>query len=294
MLLFNSCEYFYHAARLGNLTAAANEINISQSALSKAILKLESELDCQLFFRNRRGVQLTPAGEILFEGVKRTLGIMDETVSRMQCMKKADFGAILIGSGDDLFSYYMLPIIKRYHILYPNIVIKEVSTASSEETLRNLAQDKIELGLVNKRPESDIFDYHPIQEMREVVLAGPQFAAIAINGPMTWKQLSEYPFILRPQFTHTRARFDAFMRDLGVSIVANYESGSTAIMLQMAAENLGLAVAPKEIAEMHLIYKKLKVVPLREALPSTVSYIAWRKNRKMSDCMRKLIDHILF
>ena len=50
MLLFNSCEYFYHAARLGNLTAAANEINISQSALSKAILKLESELDCQLFF----------------------------------------------------------------------------------------------------------------------------------------------------------------------------------------------------------------------------------------------------
>lgn len=293
-MILNCLEYFYHAARLGNFTSAANEINISQSALSKAILKLENDLDCQLFFRNRRGVQLTPAGEILFEGVKKSYGTMAEAVKRMRTMKNVEFGTILIGSGDDLFSYYMLPIIKHYHVLYPNIIIKEIATASSEETLRNLAQDKIELGLVNKCPESNIFEYHPIQEMREVVLAGPQYATIAINGPVTWRELSEYPFILRPQFTYTRTRFDTFMRNLDVSIIANYESGSTAIMLQMAAENLGLAVAPKEIAESHLIYKKLKIVPLSEPLPSTVSYIVWRKNRKMSVHMRNLIDHMLF
>ncbi|MEA5015002.1 MAG: LysR family transcriptional regulator, partial [Candidatus Limiplasma sp.] len=78
-MYFDYYDYFYKVAYLGNITKAANEIHISQSALSKAILKLEKSLDCQLFYRIPKGVKLTPAGEVLYEGVKKSIALMAST-----------------------------------------------------------------------------------------------------------------------------------------------------------------------------------------------------------------------
>ena len=62
-------EYFREVAETGSFSRAANRIRISQSALSRQVMLLESELSCQLFERHARGVHLTEVGQLLFERV---------------------------------------------------------------------------------------------------------------------------------------------------------------------------------------------------------------------------------
>ena len=69
---------FYTVARTGSISHSSRELYISQPAISKAIQKLEQNLDTILFKRSSRGVTLTPDGELLFEKVKEALSLLDE------------------------------------------------------------------------------------------------------------------------------------------------------------------------------------------------------------------------
>ena len=69
---------FYTVARTGSISHSSRDLYISQPAISKAIQKLEQNLDTVLFKRSSRGVTLTPDGELLFEKVKEALSLLDE------------------------------------------------------------------------------------------------------------------------------------------------------------------------------------------------------------------------
>lgn len=93
---------FYTVARTGSISHSSRELYISQPAISKAIQKLEQNLDTLLFKRSSRGVTLTPDGELLFEKVKEALFLLDE--------EKIDLG--LIGRPQKLRGYYFHPLLK--------------------------------------------------------------------------------------------------------------------------------------------------------------------------------------
>ena len=84
---------FYTVARTGSISHSSRELYISQPAISKAIQKLEQNLDTLLFKRSSRGVTLTPDGELLFEKVKEALFLLDEGENSIPRYPKAASGS---------------------------------------------------------------------------------------------------------------------------------------------------------------------------------------------------------
>ncbi|MCI8506414.1 MAG: LysR family transcriptional regulator [Lachnospiraceae bacterium] len=284
--------YFYRIAQTQNITKASEEIHISQPALSKAVARLEKKLDCKLFFRNQKGVRLTPAGEVLFDGVRRSMEIMNQTVNQISRINYSDYGEINIGGGDDLFTYFMIPVIREYHSLYPNVIVKETLSSNSEQTIENLLQKQIDIGLLNRKMECDQLEFRKICELHEVVVVGERYAALAKLGNLEWGELTEFPILLHPRSTHTRKRFDDKMKEMGVQIKASLEVGSTPVMIQLALEGFGLAVVSKEIAQMDYRYERLTELPMSPPLKARDTFVAWNRERKMPSCFHNLIECI--
>ena len=285
--------YFYRIALAKNITKAAEEIHISQPALSKAMSKLEKKMGCQLLYRDKKGVELTQAGKILFDGVQQSMDIMNNTVSQISRISYSDYGEITIGGGDDLFIYFMIPVIREYCNMYPNVIIKELIHTNSEHTINSLIQKNIDIGLLNKYVNNDMLEFVKITEMHEVVVTGEKYAALAKLAPLEWGKLAEFPIVMHCENTHTRKIFDEKMEQLGVQMNASMEVGSTAIMLNLALQNFGFAIVTKEIAQMDYRYSQLTEIPMSPPLDARDTYVAWNKEIQMTSCLSNLIECIV-
>src|SRR5690554_564742 len=105
----NQYKIFYTVAKFSNISHAAEELYISQPAISKAISKLEGNMNTKLFIRNHRGVIMTNEGEILFEHLKTTFDAIHIGEERIKKINDLGIGQIKIGASTTLSKYLLLP-----------------------------------------------------------------------------------------------------------------------------------------------------------------------------------------
>ena len=98
---------FYTVARTGSISHSSRDLYISQPAISKAIQKLEQNLDTVLFKRSSRGVTLTPDGELLFEKVKEALSLLDEGENSIRHNRSRDIPKLRLGASSTLTRYVL-------------------------------------------------------------------------------------------------------------------------------------------------------------------------------------------
>lgn len=144
---FNLYHIFYTVAKCKNISGAARELFISQPAISKAISKLEANLNTTLFLRSSRGVKLTETGEILFKQVETAFAAISQGEKQLQRIQKLGMGHLSIGVSTTLCKYILLPILQPFVKENPHIQIS-ISCQSSKETLEALNSGAIDIGLV--------------------------------------------------------------------------------------------------------------------------------------------------
>ncbi|WP_372072026.1 LysR substrate-binding domain-containing protein [Tistrella mobilis] len=132
----------------GGFTAAAERLNLTQSAVSMQLKRLEDRLDRRLVERDRRGVRPTADGEVLIGYARRMLALNDEAVLRL--LDAGARGRVRIGAPDDYASVFLPPIIARFAAANPRVEI-EVRCALSRELEAELAQGGHDLILVTRR-----------------------------------------------------------------------------------------------------------------------------------------------
>ena len=128
---------FYTVARSGNISRAADELFISQPALSKSIKKLEEALNVRLFIRSSKGVILTPEGKLLWEYVQKAFSSLDAAEHQLARMASPDAGSLRIGVSATLCRYMLLPYLSGFISAHPGIHIS-ISCQSTNETLELL------------------------------------------------------------------------------------------------------------------------------------------------------------
>ena len=121
---FEYYKVFYHVCACGSLTAAAQELCISQPAVSQAVRQLEKEAGTKLFFRTSKGVQLTREGELLYHYVKPGVEELLEGGKMLERMLNMDVGEVRIGASDMTLQFYLLPYLEQFHREYPKIKVK--------------------------------------------------------------------------------------------------------------------------------------------------------------------------
>jgi DNA-binding transcriptional LysR family regulator len=124
MVDLNLYNIFYTVAKCQSLTKAAEELYLSQPAVSQAIKRLESQLGGKLFNRVSRGMELTETGgKQFFDLVEKAIKLLDTAEAEFKESKNIATGTLRISASDTVITHYLMRYIKKFHELYPNVVI---------------------------------------------------------------------------------------------------------------------------------------------------------------------------
>ena len=121
---------FREVAEAGNISLAAENLYLSQSAVSQSVKQLEQQLGTRLFLRSPRGVTLTEDGRLLFEYVRSAMGLLETGEDKLQQSRTLQAGTLVIGASDTVTSQFLLPHLDAFHRRYPNIHIRIISGRS--------------------------------------------------------------------------------------------------------------------------------------------------------------------
>lgn len=240
-LNYNHLRYFWAVAHDGNLTRTAERLNLTQSALSVQIRKLEERLGHALFERRGRQLHLTEAGQIALDHADAIFATGDELLGTLR-QTGAARQALRVGSLATLSRNFQMeflgPVLGRTDI---DLILRSGGAA---ELLRALESLNLDVVLLNRAPPGDALTplvTHRLAE-RPVSLVGTPARMRAAAGLAD--RLREHPIILPTVDSSVRTGFDALADRLGVrpQIVAEVED--MAMMRLLAREDIGLAVLP--------------------------------------------------
>lgn len=240
-LNYNHLRYFWAVAQDGNLTRTAERLNVSQSALSVQIRKLEDRLGHPLFERRGRQLHLTEAGRIaldhaesIFATGQELLGTLRQTGTTRTAVR---IGALATLSRNFQISF-LKPLLGRSDI---EIVLRSASPA---ELLVGLQALKLDMVLTNQMPTNDAltpFITHKLSEQSVSLIGAP---ALLGSTRSVADLLATHPIILPTPGGSIRSDFDAFADRLGIRLQIAAEVDDIAMMRLLAREGFALAVLP--------------------------------------------------
>ncbi len=244
-------KVFYYTARYGSLTRAANELNISQPAVSQSLKQLEKSLGVILFQRAAKGVTLTAEGQLLFSHVRKGYEQIEQGIEKLRRMQNLEIGEVHIGASDMTLQYYLLPYLEKFHEKYPQVKVV-VTNAPTPETLELLKAGKIDFGVV-----SEPFDRLPdidskaVKEIEDVFVAGRRFISYK-NRTMDLQELENLPVISLENNTSSRSYMDKFLGENGVELKPEFELATSDMIVQFALRSLGVGCVVRDFAESAL------------------------------------------
>ena len=262
-------KVFYHVAQCGSITAAADQLLISQPAVSQSLKQLESGLGTKLFVRIAKGVRLTQEGELLFTYIKTGYEQIELGEQMLHKMLNLDMGEIRIGASDMTLQFFLLPFLEKFHELYPKVKVI-VTNAPTPETLKYLQAGKIDFGVVSTpfALHTGLEAFH-VKEIEDVFVAGRKFIQYK-NKTLDLQELEHLPLISLEKNTSTRSYMDTFLEKSGVVIHPEFELATSDMIVQFALRNLGIGSVMREFAQEHIESGKLfelrfnKIIPKRQ------------------------------
>ena len=245
--------------KLGSLTAAAEALFLTQSALSHSVKKLEQQLGTDIWLREGRSLRLTQAGEYLLQVANRVLPQLELAETRIGQYAEGERGSLRIGMECHPCYQWLLKIVSPYLARWPDVDV-DVKQKFQFGGIGALFGYEIDL-LVTPDPLykpglrfAPVFDYEQVL----VVSRDHALAKVAYVKP---EQLTKEVLITYPVAIDRLDIYTQFLMPAGITPRRQKSIETTDIMLQMVASDRGVAALPRWLAEEYA--DKMPVVPLR-------------------------------
>ena len=249
-LNYNHLRYFHVVAHEGNLTRAAQQLNVSQSAVSTQIRQLEERLGQPLFERRGRSLLLTEAGRIALDHANAIFATGRELVATLN-QSGRQRQALRIGALATLSRNFQLtflrPVLRRPDV---EVILRSGSAA---ELLSALAALHLDLVLTNQPPPADALTSFVVQRLDEQIVSLIGVPDLCAPDLLLSERLADVPLVLPTPASGLRMGFDALVDRLGVTPQIAAEVDDMAMMRLLAREGVGLAVLPPIVVRDELV-----------------------------------------
>jgi DNA-binding transcriptional LysR family regulator len=282
-------KIFYYVAGLGSFTKAAEELCISQPAVSQGIKLLETNLGSNLFVRTQKGVKLTPEGEVLYSYISRGYETILLGETKFKKMIDLENGEIRIGASDMTLQFYLLSFLEAFHTKYPGIKVT-VTNAPTPETLEYLYDGKIDFGVVSAPffAKSEILS-REVKAVEDIFVAGSRFSYLK-DRILEYSDLEKLPIICLERNTSTRMYIDEILRNNGVELSPEFELATSDMIVQFTLRNLGIGSVVSNFAEKFLDSRELFQLKFRKQIPKRNFCIITSDKNPISTAARELLD----
>lgn len=152
----NSLKIFLEVANSKSFLDASNRLFLSQPAVSKSMSKLEEDLGVLLFYRDNKGIELTPSGEILYKYLKDIKDLLLSCERVISAMNDINEGRIVIGVRSHIVRNYLMNKIDRFRVKYSKIVI-ELIDLSTSALIEKLEERKLDF-IVDSSPIETLYN----------------------------------------------------------------------------------------------------------------------------------------
>ena len=284
---------FYTVAKCGSLTRAAEELYISQPAVSQAIKQLETQLGGQLFVRTHKGMELSETGgKQIFSQVEQALKLFDDAEKKYSELKDTATGVVRICASDTVSSHFLLPYIKKYHEKYPDVNLT-LQNCTSQETIELLKNKKGDVGFVNLPvDEGDVNLVGAVMQLHDTFVAGKEFSFLQ-GKKIDLKMLQDYPLLMLDTSSATRQAIFSFARTQGMHLHPEIEVASLELMVELAKNGLGVACIAREFVRHELEEEKsLFEIEVDPELPSRAIGLALPKDGNLTFAVREFIKEV--
>lgn len=282
---------FYYVAQTGSLSRAAEQLSVSQPAVSQSLRQLENTLGTSLFTRTSRGVKLTKEGELLFSYVRRGYENIETGEKKLRQMLNLDIGELHIGASDMTLRFYLLPYLEKFHEKHPNIKVS-VTNAPTPETLGYLENETIDFGVVSgPLPEMPQVEAIKVREIQDTFVAARRFIQYR-NRTLDLHDLEKLPLISLEGKTSSRSYIDSFMAKNGVTIRPEFELATSDMIVQFALRNLGVGCVVRDFAAQFLESGQLFELRFNKYIPQRNFYVTVNRNASLPAAATGLLDMI--
>ncbi|MGB8451321.1 MAG: LysR family transcriptional regulator [Anaerocolumna sp.] len=282
-------KIFYYVAKFRSFTGAAEELCISQPAVSQGIKLLETNLGSNLFIRTQKGVKLTPEGEVLYSYIERGYETILLGETKFKKMIDLENGEIRIGASDMTLQFYLLSFLEAFHMKYPGIKVT-VTNAPTPETLEYLYDGKIDFGVVSApfQAKAEI-STREVKEIQDIFVAGSRFDSLK-NKTLEYSDLEKLPIICLEYNTSTRRYVDGILKNNGVTLNAEFELATSDMIVQFTLRNLGVGSVVRNFAEKFIASGELFEFKFRKQIPTRNFCIITSDKNPISTAARELLD----
>lgn len=289
---YDHYKVFYYVSKYRSFTQAANFLMSNQPNITRTIKNLENQLGCTLFVRSNRGVSLTPEGEKLYAHVSVAIEHIAMGEEELTLDKGLQSGSVSIGASEVALHCFLLPVLKKFHKLYPGIRIR-ITNHTSPQAVAALNRGMVDLAVVTTPLDiPDGMKKSFLKEFREIAVCGAALSDLA-QQRVGLADLKKYPIICLSPQTKTYEFYSQLFLKHGLTLAPEIEVATADQILPMVKSDLGIGFVPEALAADAIKKNEVFALNLKEQIPTRTVCMVKNTERPMSVAAKALEKAII-
>jgi len=278
-----SLSAFVAVARAGSFSIAAEQLFLTQPAVSKRVAGLESELGTRLFDRIGRRISLTEAGQALLPQAVRLLDEAAELKRVASSLSGEVAGTLLMGTSHHIGLHRLPPVLRAYSQDYPQVQL-DIRFMDSEAACRAVASGDLELAVVTLPTRTDPVLRTERLWRDDLVFAVNRDHPLASQQRVTLATLAAHRAVLPGPATYTREILETALRKAGVTLQVAMSTNYLETLKMLVATGLGWSLLPATMLD-----NEICALPCDLRLSRELGLVTHTK-RTLSNAARAMID----
>ena len=288
-MLIRQLNVFLTVCRTGSMTAAAEELYMTQPAVSQTIRDLEMHYETKLFDRYPRRLEITEAGRTLRRSAERLLENLEEMEITVRDNNKN--GPVRIGVNLSVGNALLMQYLQEFRKRHPDSAVNVFCTRG--QLLEQMLNDhELDFLMMEKPMHDNDYSMEPFYEDRIVIVTRPDDPLLQAKD-LVLADLAAMPFLLRERGAGVREQFDHICLSKGLRIKPYWESSSTTVLVNAVLAGEGIAVVPYLMVRDRLADGVIRELTVTDVTLSRTLYLIRNHNKYLPESVKDFIRVVL-
>ena len=283
-------KVFESVARHLSYSRAADELHLTQPAVSMQIKQLEDNISLPLFEQLGKRIFLTEAGRELYQysrAIAQQLTDMEVALDELKGMERGKLNIAVVTTAN----YFAPHLLAKFCQRYRGVTVS-LNVSNRETVLKQLADNLIDLAIMGQPPENLDIDSESFMENPLVVVAPPSHP-LCQEQSIPVQRLAQEIFLVRESGSGTRSAMERFFAEHKIKINKGMETDTTEAIKQAVQAGMGLGIMSRHTAELELETKRLKILDVQGFPIIRYWHVVNRKNKRLSSVANAFREFLL-
>ena len=278
-LTLRQLQCFSAVAKNLSYTKAAEELHLTQPAVSMQIRQLENQAGLALTEQFGRQVHLTEAGEEVYRYARSILQQVEEMDGVLDRLKGFSGGRLKIAAISSA-NYFAPKLLGTFHERFPDVSVS-MDVTNQKAILKLVLDNEVDMAIMGQPPKDSHVEAIPFMENPLIIVAPPEHRLVT-RKRIQLKELEKETFLIREPGSGTRGAMERFFRENKLKLTTGMGMGSLSSLKQGVQANLGLALLPRDAVRNELRYQHLVELKIRGLPIQRHWYVVMHKGKRLS------------